>query len=147
MRSHYCGQVDESLVDQEVTLCGWANRRRDHGGVIFIDLRDREGMVQVVFDPDRAEVFATAERVHVDREHLDGFWIELAFRAGHDAAASGADGFRNVGLAAAVEPDRVGEVRCAELLKALSVGAVTGDTLLGEQRLAAFGRSRRGARR
>ena len=62
MRSHYCGHVDESLVDQEVTLCGWVNRRRDHGGVIFIDLRDREGLVQVVFDPDRAEVFATAER-------------------------------------------------------------------------------------
>lgn len=63
MRSHYCGQVDEALLDQQVTLCGWVNRRRDHGGVIFIDLRDREGMVQVVFDPDRAEVFQTAERV------------------------------------------------------------------------------------
>ncbi len=63
MRSHYCGQVDESLLDQEITLCGWVNRRRDHGGVIFIDLRDREGLVQVVFDPDRAEVFASAERV------------------------------------------------------------------------------------
>ncbi|HMT94040.1 aspartate--tRNA ligase [uncultured Thiothrix sp.] len=63
MRSHYCGQVDESLLDQEITLCGWVNRRRDHGGVIFVDLRDREGLVQVVFDPDRAEVFATAERV------------------------------------------------------------------------------------
>lgn len=63
MRSHYCGQVDEALLDQQVTLCGWVNRRRDHGGVIFIDLRDREGMVQVVFDPDRAETFKTAERV------------------------------------------------------------------------------------
>jgi aspartyl-tRNA synthetase len=63
MRSHYCGQVTETLLEQEVTLCGWVNRRRDHGGVIFIDLRDREGLVQVVFDPDRAEVFATAERV------------------------------------------------------------------------------------
>ena len=63
MRSHYCGQVDESLLDQEVTLCGWVNRRRDHGGVIFIDLRDREGLAQVVFDPDRAGVFANAERV------------------------------------------------------------------------------------
>lgn len=63
MRSHYCGQVDESLLDQEITLCGWVNRRRDHGGVIFIDLRDREGLLQVVFDPDRAEIFATAERV------------------------------------------------------------------------------------
>ncbi|WP_412851780.1 aspartate--tRNA ligase [Ectothiorhodospira shaposhnikovii] len=63
MRTHYCGTVDESLLDQEVTLCGWVNRRRDHGGVIFVDLRDREGLVQVVFDPDRAEVFRTAERV------------------------------------------------------------------------------------
>lgn len=62
MRSHYCGQVDETLLEQQVTLCGWVNRRRDHGGVIFIDLRDREGLVQVVFDPDRADVFQTAER-------------------------------------------------------------------------------------
>lgn len=63
MRSHYCGQVDENLVDQEIELCGWVNRRRDHGGVIFIDLRDREGLVQVVFDPDKPEMFALAERV------------------------------------------------------------------------------------
>ena len=63
MRTHYCGLVDETLTDQEVTLCGWVNRRRDHGGVIFVDLRDREGLVQVVFDPDRADVFATAERI------------------------------------------------------------------------------------
>ena len=63
MRSHYCGQVDETLVDQEIELCGWANRRRDHGGVIFVDLRDREGLVQVVFDPDTPEIFAIAERV------------------------------------------------------------------------------------
>ena len=63
MRSHYCGQVDESLVDQEIELCGWVNRRRDHGGVIFVDLRDREGLVQVVFDPDKPEMFALAERV------------------------------------------------------------------------------------
>ena len=63
MRSHYCGQVTEALDGQEVTLCGWVNRRRDHGGVIFVDLRDREGLVQVVFDPDRAEMFATAEHI------------------------------------------------------------------------------------
>ena len=62
MRSHYCGQVDEALLDQTITLCGWVNRRRDHGGVIFIDLRDREGVVQVVFDPDRPDVFKNAER-------------------------------------------------------------------------------------
>jgi len=60
MRSHYCGTVTEELIDHEVTLCGWVNRRRDHGGVIFIDLRDREGLVQVVFDPDRAEIFKIA---------------------------------------------------------------------------------------
>jgi aspartyl-tRNA synthetase len=63
MRSHYCGQVNESLLDQEVRLAGWVHRRRDHGGVIFVDLRDREGLVQVVFDPDRAAVFADAERL------------------------------------------------------------------------------------
>lgn len=63
MRSQYCGQVDENLMDQEVTLCGWVNRRRDHGGVIFIDLRDREGLVQVVFDPDDPDMFQTAERI------------------------------------------------------------------------------------
>jgi aspartyl-tRNA synthetase len=63
MRSHYCGQLNESHLDQEVTLCGWVNRRRDHGGVIFIDLRDREGLMQVVFDPDSPDTFATAERV------------------------------------------------------------------------------------
>jgi len=63
MRTHYCGDVTEALLDQEVTLCGWVNRRRDHGGVIFVDLRDREGLVQVVFDPDDPAMFTTAERV------------------------------------------------------------------------------------
>ena len=63
MRSHYCGLVTEALLGQTVTLAGWVNRRRDHGGVIFIDLRDREGSVQVVCDPDRADMFATAEDV------------------------------------------------------------------------------------
>ncbi len=62
MRSHYCGQVDESLIGQSVTVAGWVHRRRDHGGVIFIDLRDRDGLLQIVFDPDRADVFAEAER-------------------------------------------------------------------------------------
>jgi len=63
MRSHYCGEVDESLIGQEIEVCGWVHRRRDHGGVIFIDLRDREGLLQIVFDPDRAEIFAEAERI------------------------------------------------------------------------------------
>ena len=63
MRTEYCGLVTEALTGQTVTLCGWVNRRRDHGGVIFIDLRDREGYVQVVCDPDRPEMFAAAETV------------------------------------------------------------------------------------
>ena len=61
MRSHYCGLVTEALAGQTVSLCGWVNRRRDHGGVIFVDLRDREGYVQVVCDPDRADMFRIAE--------------------------------------------------------------------------------------
>ncbi len=63
MRTHYCGDLNESHIDQEVELSGWVHRRRDHGGVIFIDLRDREGLTQVVFDPDIAEMFAIAEQV------------------------------------------------------------------------------------
>ena len=63
MRSHYCGQLSSSDIDQEVELYGWVHRRRDHGGVIFIDLRDREGIAQVVFDPDRAEAFDIADSV------------------------------------------------------------------------------------
>ena len=63
MRTTYCGLVSEALLGQTVTLMGWAHRRRDHGGVIFIDLRDREGLVQIVCDPDRAETFAIAEDV------------------------------------------------------------------------------------
>src|SRR5947208_834224 len=63
MRTHYCGELSAALVDRVVTLCGWAHRRRDHGGVIFIDLRDREGLAQVVCNPDRSEAFAAAERV------------------------------------------------------------------------------------
>lgn len=63
MRSHYCGGINESHIDQEVTLCGWVHRRRDHGGVIFLDLRDRDGLSQVVVDPDTPESFALAEKV------------------------------------------------------------------------------------
>lgn len=63
MRTHYCGELNSAHIDQEVTVCGWVNRRRDHGGVIFVDLRDREGILQVVFDPDDADMFANAERV------------------------------------------------------------------------------------
>ena len=63
MRTTYCGLVSETLMGQTVTLMGWAHRRRDHGGVIFIDLRDREGLVQIVCDPDRVETFAVAEGI------------------------------------------------------------------------------------
>ena len=63
MRSHYCGHVNESLIDQEVSVAGWVHRRRDHGGVIFVDLRDREGLLQIVFDPDAKDVFTNAERL------------------------------------------------------------------------------------
>ncbi len=63
MRTHYCGDVNETLVGTEVSVAGWVNRRRDHGGVIFVDLRDRDGLLQVVFDPDQAEIFEQAERV------------------------------------------------------------------------------------
>ena len=63
MRTHYCGELSAGLVGQSVALCGWAHRRRDHGGVIFVDLRDREGLAQVVFDPDREAAFGIADRV------------------------------------------------------------------------------------
>ncbi|MYB88891.1 MAG: aspartate--tRNA ligase [Proteobacteria bacterium] len=63
MRTHYCGQVTESLIDQDVSVCGWVNRRRDHGGIIFVDLRDRDGIVQVVFDPEQSEIFEIAEQI------------------------------------------------------------------------------------
>ena len=63
MRTHYCGIVDEKLTGQQVTVAGWVHRRRDHGGVIFVDLRDREGLLQVVFDPDLERVFGEAERL------------------------------------------------------------------------------------
>ncbi|MEN7343912.1 MAG: aspartate--tRNA ligase [Pseudomonadota bacterium] len=63
MRTHYCGEINESLVDETITVTGWVHRRRDHGGVIFVDLRDREGLLQIVFNPDDAELFAKAERL------------------------------------------------------------------------------------
>ena len=66
MRSHFCGELNESFIGKRVTLCGWAHSRRDHGGVIFIDLRDREGVVQTVFDPSKKEPFAAAESVRTE---------------------------------------------------------------------------------
>ena len=61
MRTHYCGDLNETQVGESISVCGWVNRRRDHGGVIFVDLRDYRGMLQVVFDPDDAAMFARAE--------------------------------------------------------------------------------------
>jgi aspartyl-tRNA synthetase len=61
MRTHYCGELNQQHIDQQISVCGWVNRRRDHGGVIFVDLRDKKGMLQVVFDPDDAAMFADAE--------------------------------------------------------------------------------------
>ena len=63
MRTHYCGQITQTLIDQTISVCGWVNRRRDHGGVIFVDLRDREGLLQIVFDPDSPEIFKLAEQI------------------------------------------------------------------------------------
>src|SRR5438874_1977634 len=63
MRSHYCGQVNETLLGRDITVAGWVHRRRDHGGVIFVDLRDREGLLQIIFDPEAASVFTEAERL------------------------------------------------------------------------------------
>ena len=60
MRTNYCGLIDSKYLGQTISLCGWVHRRRDHGGVIFIDLRDREGLVQIVCDPDRAQTFEVA---------------------------------------------------------------------------------------
>src|SRR6185503_8881896 len=66
MRTHYCGLIDEALIDREVSLCGWADTRRDHGGVIFVDLRDHEGIVQVVIEPENAAAFTAAEHVRYE---------------------------------------------------------------------------------
>ena len=63
MRSHHCGQLRDTHIGEEVSICGWVHRRRDHGGVIFLDLRDHHGIVQVVFDPDTQESFALADQV------------------------------------------------------------------------------------
>ena len=62
MRTHYCGELNSEHIGDTVTVCGWVHRRRDHGGVIFLDLRDRQGLLQVVVDPDTEQAFSTADR-------------------------------------------------------------------------------------
>jgi len=91
MRTHYCGEIDAGAAGREVTVAGWVHRRRDHGGVIFIDLRDREGLLQIVFDPDSPEIFAAAERIRGEyvlsvkgtvRPRPEGT-VNLKLRTGH----------------------------------------------------------------
>ena len=103
MRTHYCGELSAALVERTVTLCGWAHRRRDHGGVIFIDLRDREGLAQVVCDPDRADAFAAAERVRSEfvlrvtgkvRRRPEGT-VNPELRSGEMAADAIVEGLKN----------------------------------------------------
>ena len=85
MRTHYCGSISESDIDSTVTLYGWVDRRRDHGGVIFLDMRDREGIVQVVFDPDTEAAFALADRV---RSEYVLSWFTRPVIVGVDRRAS-----------------------------------------------------------
>ena len=75
-RTDYCGRIDRRYLSQTVTLMGWVHRRRDHGGVIFVDLRDREGLVQVVFNPDREATFRLAESLRAARELAGIAWEE-----------------------------------------------------------------------
>ena len=80
MRTHYCGATKDVAVGETVTICGWVDRRRDHGGVIFLDMRDREGIVQVVFDPDTQEYFDLADRVRSE------YVLQITGRVRHRAA-------------------------------------------------------------
>src|ERR1700722_15844249 len=89
MRSHYCGQVNEKLIGTEVTVAGWVHRRRDHGGVIFIDLRDREGLLQIVFDPDAAKMFEEAGKLRNE------FVIRVRGLVRSRPAGPGREGTRN----------------------------------------------------
>lgn len=86
MRSHYCGEITETLIDETVTFCGWIHRRRDHGGVIFLDVRDREGLVQTVFDPDTVEAFEIANSVRSE------FVVQITGRVRARPAGSENDG-------------------------------------------------------
>ena len=86
MRSEYCGLVSRKYLNQTVTVYGWVHRRRDHGGVIFVDLRDREGLVQVVCDPDRAATFAVAESLRNEQVEVSTAVFDVTDR---DAIAAG----------------------------------------------------------
>src|SRR5690606_22253782 len=96
MRSHYCGQVNRASIGQRVAVAGWVHSRRDHGGVIFVDLRDREGLLQVVFDPSGAQVFAEAVRVRGE----DGVAIEDVVRGRPEGTVPPALATGEVGLVA-----------------------------------------------
>ena len=93
MRTHYCGSLTEAQIDQTVTLCGWVHRRRDHGGVIFLDMRDRDGLVQVVIDPDTPEAFATADKARATLQPINTTNREVSVPAPkHDSKALAAIG-------------------------------------------------------
>jgi len=66
MRTHFCGELNKSFLEKEVVLCGWVNRRRDHGGVIFLDLRDKIGLAQIVINPETKETFKLAESIRIE---------------------------------------------------------------------------------
>ena len=66
MRTHFCGELNKSFLEKEVVLCGWVNRRRDHGGVIFLDLRDKIGLAQIVINPETKETFKLAESIRMN---------------------------------------------------------------------------------
>ena len=78
MRSHYCSDVNEKMIDTTVTVCGWVHNRRDHGGVIFLDIRDSSGLVQVVYQPELADVFALAEKLR--HEFVLRVWLMIGFQ-------------------------------------------------------------------
>ena len=111
MRSIFCGEVNTSHVDQEVTLCGWVNRRRDLGAVIFVDLRDREGIVQVVFDPDLQEVLATANTLRNE------FCVQIKGKVRARPETQINKDMNLAGINHKIETNSVPNILCDDLLK------------------------------